>query len=126
MDVLFVGQRDFLGQARRRTKPRKNSISGNAKVLSMTKQVICINKRGGHYNPHERIQAIGGHDGARQWKDLEDVAIRNVERDPRSYFVHRGGKSVWVIVAVHNGRKYLKTEADGYSPDNLLALPECP
>jgi len=30
-----------------------------------------------------------------------------------------------VIVAVHNGRKYLKTAADGYSPDNLLALPEC-
>jgi hypothetical protein len=31
-----------------------------------------------------------------------------------------------VIVATHNGNKYIKTEADGIHPDNLLALPECP
>ena len=92
----------------------------------MSKEVKCINKRGGHYNPHERIQAIGGLEGLYRWKDPEDVAIRNVDRDPRAYFVTRGGRTVWVIVAVHNGRRYLKTESDGYSPDNLLALPECP
>jgi hypothetical protein len=35
--------------------------------------------------------------------------------------------SVWVIVAVSRlGHKYLKTEADGEQPDNLLSLPECP
>ena len=26
----------------------------------MSKQVMCINKRPAHYDPHERIQAIGG------------------------------------------------------------------
>jgi hypothetical protein len=31
-----------------------------------------------------------------------------------------------VIVAVHNGHKYIKTKADGIQPDNLLSLPECP
>jgi hypothetical protein len=36
------------------------------------------------------------------------------------------GRTVWVKVAVHGGRKYLKTENDGYSPDNLLALRDCP
>jgi hypothetical protein len=92
----------------------------------MSKQVTCINKRGDHYDPHERIQAIGGVVNGVRWKDDEDTAIRNVERDSTSYYVSVGGKSVWVVVAKHNGRKYLKTEPDGYSPDNLLALPECP
>jgi hypothetical protein len=40
--------------------------------------------------------------------------------------VSRGGRTVRVIVVTHNGREYLKTEGDRYSPDNLLALPECP
>lgn len=92
----------------------------------MPKQVMCIVKRGGHYNPHERIQAIGGVADGVRWKDSEDVAIRNVDRDPKSYYVSRGGHAAWVIVGVHNGRRYLKTQNDGYSPDNLLALPDCP
>ncbi len=92
----------------------------------MSKQVSCINKRGNHYDPHERIQAIGGVTGLYRWKDSEDVAIANVKRDATSYYVSVGGRTVWVIVATHNGREYLKTQADGYSPDNLLALPECP
>jgi hypothetical protein len=34
---------------------------------------------------------------------------------------------VWVIIAVSPyGHKYLKTQADGEHPDNLLSLPECP
>lgn len=93
---------------------------------TITLQLMCINKRGGHVNPHERIQAIGGIDAGRRWKDPEDVAIRNIDSGAKRYFVHAGGKSVWVNVAQRDGRKYLKTENDGYSPDNLLALPECP
>jgi hypothetical protein len=54
------------------------------------------------------------------------VAIANVKRDSTSYYVSAGGRTVWVVVAKHNGREYLKTQADGYSPDNLLSLPECP
>jgi len=85
------------------------------------RQVTCINKRE-HYNPHERIQAIGGSG----WKHFEDDAIRRIETGTDSYTVTRGSRTVHVVVAVHLGRKYLKTEADGYSADNLLALPECP
>ncbi|WP_371878102.1 DUF3892 domain-containing protein [Chitinophaga nivalis] len=31
-----------------------------------------------------------------------------------------------IIIALHNERKYLKTVTDGYSPNNLLYLPEGP
>jgi len=84
-------------------------------------QVICIRKRGDHYNPHERIQGIGGSG----WYHTEDQAIANIEKGTHTYYVSVAGRSVRVVVAVHNGRKYLKTEADDYSPNNLLALPEC-
>lgn len=88
----------------------------------MPRQVTCINKRPSHYAPHERIQAIGG----AGWKHSEAEAIRNAKIDPGAYYVSVGGRTVRVKVATHNGREYLKTEADGYSPDNLLALGECP
>jgi len=85
-------------------------------------QVTCINKRPSHYDPHERIEAIGGSG----WKHLEDDAIRRIELQTDSYYVNAAGRRVRVIVETHNRRKYLKTEADGYAPNNLLALPECP
>lgn len=99
----------------------------------MSRQVTCITKRD-HYNAHERIQGIGGRGGATaaslllnaQWWRAEDDAIKDVEADPEAYYVNAGGQMAWVIVAVHNGRKYLKTVADDYSPDNLLSLANCP
>jgi hypothetical protein len=91
----------------------------------MPKQVTCITKRE-HYNPHERILGIGNNSsGILSWWRAEDDAIRDVEVDPSSYFVSVSGQSVWVIVATHNGRKYLKTTSDGYAPNNLLSLPDC-
>jgi hypothetical protein len=92
-------------------------------------QVSCIRKRGNHLDPHERIEALGGvHNGS--WYLLENDIIAELEKpDPLrrwNFFTSVGGKSVWVIIATHNGRKYLKTTADGYAPNNLLSLPECP
>ena len=91
----------------------------------MSKQVTCITKRE-HHNPHERIQGIGGVDGGVRWWRAEDDAISDVERDATSYYVSVNGKSVGVVVATHNGRKYLKTQTDGYAPNNLLSLTNCP
>lgn len=88
----------------------------------MSRQVICITKRGNHYNPHERIQAIGG----LNWSRSENDAIRDVEADPSAYYTSVGGRSVWVVVDSRLGRKYLKTEPDAYPQNNLLSLPECP
>lgn len=88
-------------------------------------QVMCINKRE-HQNLHERIRAIGGVDNGRRWKLTEEEAISRVLANPYEFFVSVNGKTAWVMVATHLGRRYLKTEPDAYAPNNLLALPECP
>ncbi|HVU58203.1 MAG TPA: DUF3892 domain-containing protein [Puia sp.] len=90
-------------------------------------QVTCINKRGNHYDAHERISHIGGlNDNGTRWKLTEDEAIKSIEDSKYQFYVRVNSQSVDVIVASHNGRKYLKTESDGYSPNNLLNLSECP
>lgn len=88
-------------------------------------QISCINKRN-HQNPHERIQFVGGTHGGKPWKLTETEAIRDIKAGKFQFYTMVGGKSAWVIVAIHNGREYLKTESDGYAPNNLLSLPECP
>jgi hypothetical protein len=90
-------------------------------------RVSCINKRGNHLNAHERISYIGGiNDDGTRWKLSEDDAIKAIEGKKYEFYVSVNGINVNVIVATHKERKYLKTETDGYSPDNLLSLPECP
>jgi hypothetical protein len=72
----------------------------------------------------QRIDAIGG---AGFGKHLIDDAIRNIENGTHSYWTYAAGARTEVIVAKRaNGRKYLKTVADGVEPNNLLALPHCP
>ena len=89
-------------------------------------QVKCINKTD-RYNAHERIKAIGGvnPDGA-NWKLTQEEAIRGIEAGKWSFYVSVKGQIVDVIVAISRfGNKYLKTEADGEQPNNLLSLYEC-
>ena len=90
-------------------------------------QVTCITKRGTHYSAHERISFIGGVNADNtRWKLSEDEAIKSIENGKYEFYVSVNGRTVDVIVATHNGRKYLKTRADDYSPNNLLSLPDCP
>lgn len=92
----------------------------------MSLRVDCVNKRD-RQETHERISNIGGAnaDGTR-WRLAEDEAITGIETGKWTFHVeHPAGHRVKVIVAFRLGRKYLKTEADGESPDNLLSLPEC-
>ena len=89
-------------------------------------QIQCINKSD-RMNPHERIQRVGGRntDGTR-WEMPLAAAIRWI-RDGNRFWVHVNGKSVWVTIARSAaGHEYLKTEADGEQPNNLLSLLECP
>lgn len=86
-------------------------------------QVTCITKKGGHHNPHERIQYIGNETGG--WRLSEDSAISRILNGTDSFYTYVNGRRADLIVAEHNGRKYLKTDADSYMPDNLLSLGEC-
>ena len=92
----------------------------------MSIQVRCINKSD-RQNPHERIKNIGGTnaDGGR-WKLSEDAAIAGMKSGQYDFYTEVNNVRARVIIAIHLGREYLKTERDGLSPDNLLALPECP
>ncbi|MFI5014413.1 MAG: DUF3892 domain-containing protein [Hyphomicrobiales bacterium] len=89
-------------------------------------EITCINKTD-RYDPHERIQSVGGKnpDGAR-WRLSQPDAIAGIESRKYAFYVHRAGHTLDVIVARHGENKYLKTVADGFQPDNLLALAECP
>lgn len=95
--------------------------------MAVSVRVTCINKSD-RSNPHERILYIGGvnPDGSR-WKLSQQEAITAIEQGKYAFYVTVNGRTVNVIVAKSAyGHKYLKTEADGEQPNNLLSLPECP
>ena len=84
--------------------------------------ITCINKRGGHLNPHERIEYIGQRNN---WKLSENSAISRIKSKTDSFYTLVKNKRAEIIVASRNGREYLKTTADGLNQDNLLSLDEC-
>lgn len=91
-------------------------------------QVDCIVK-GDRHSPYDRIEYLGGPnlDGGR-WKLSQPDVIRAIENDTYGeFYVMKNGSRVRLIVAVSAaGNKYVKTEADGQEPNNLLSLPNCP
>ena len=93
--------------------------------MAIDVQIQCINKPD-RRSRHEAIQKVGGiHNGTR-WSLTEPEAIAGIEQGKWRFWTSGGGTSTWVVIATHNGRKYLKTEADTTTKDNLLSLPECP
>src|SRR4051812_13188887 len=92
--------------------PEKILSPASVRILPMSKQVMCIKKRPSHYDRHHRIEAIGGVVNGVRWKRAEDDAIKDVKADPQAYYTSVNNKSVWVVIATHNGREYLKTQAD--------------
>lgn len=95
--------------------------------MTINVEVKCINKTN-RQSAHERIKNIGGinQDGTR-WKLSEDEAITGIKQGKWNFYVSKGGNSVWVVIArTAAGHEYLKTQADGEIPNNLLSLPECP
>jgi hypothetical protein len=89
-------------------------------------EIKCI-KKTNRSDPHERIHGVGGiNSNETRWYLPINDAIAGIESGKWKFWTAGGGQSVWVVIATHNGHKYLKTEADGIHPNNLLSLPECP
>lgn len=87
-------------------------------------QVTCHRPDGNDLD--QRIDGLGGPANG-GWYVGIDALIAGIESDQYKLWTTAQGRSVWVHVARRaNGRKYLKTEADGIEPNNLLALPNCP
>ena len=89
-------------------------------------QITCIIPDGA--DSDRRIDSIGGATGSKSggpWCIKLDVAIKGIEDGTWRFWTSVNGNSVWVIIATRNGKKYLKTEADGAEPNNLLSLPHC-
>lgn len=91
--------------------------------MTDTFQVTCIIPDGADRD--RRIDSIGGSSGG-GWTLLLDDAIAGIENGTWRFYTSVNGNSIWIVVATRNGRKYLKTEADGDEPNNLLSLPTCP
>lgn len=89
-------------------------------------RIRCINKDD-RENPYERITHLGGtNSSGGSWKTTQKEIIRMIDAGTHSFYVDVEGDRVGVITATSRfGNKYVKTEADGDEPNNLLSLPEC-
>lgn len=93
----------------------------------MRVEIDCINKNN-RQSRYERIERVGGPNGdGTRWNLPLDDAIAGWERGEWDFFVRQGSHEVvGVHVAVSaQGRKFLRTDADHDTPDNLLSLDEC-
>jgi len=90
-----------------------------------TARIKCVNKDPRN-DPYHAITHVGGFETS-QWKITLADAIGKIEKGEWRFYVEQPrNDKVWVEVAVSRfGNKYLKTEADGDEPNNLLSLPEC-
>ena len=83
-------------------------------------QVTCTKKDGA--DPDRRIDALGG-----SWGSAPiDHVIHWIEQG-HTFWTEVDKNRAEIIVRAHDkGRKYLTTEGDGFPPNNLLKLPDCP
>jgi hypothetical protein len=89
-------------------------------VLNVGDRIAAV-----HVSSDTRITEVGGvrPDGS-AWRLPLDAAIAVTEIGHEFYVERPVGDRVAVEIAVSaSGREYLKTEADGDAPNNLLALP---
>lgn len=87
-----------------------------------TYRITCINKDD-RQNPYERIKFVGL--GGTE-KYTQQQVVRWIDGGEHKFYVERGGKRANVITATSPyGNRYIKTEADGSEPNNLLSLQEC-
>ncbi len=99
----------------------------NTHNTKMAIKITCINKDAGyHQNPHKAIRGLGwtnditGQVGWSTRLQMYDFVIKGGEA-----YVSSGLTRARLMVAIHEGTRYVKTIADETKRDNLLYLPEC-
>lgn len=95
--------------------------------MPKTQTIRCINKDD-RLNPYERILRVGGlNAGGSRWSQSQQKTVAEIDSGEWQYFVGEGVNRVLVVTAASPyGNRYIKTEADGREPNNLLSLVECP
>ena len=89
-------------------------------------EIESINKSEG-INPFERISHVGGTNHCRPWRMTQKKAIEYIENGTYLFFIVKEYAKMDVVIATDSDKnKYLKSFADGVTPDNLLKLKECP
>lgn len=91
-------------------------------------RVTCINKTS-RQSAWERISRFGGPnpDGG-QWRLSLAAMIDAIKNNTYGeFYVERpqGDRVRCIVAKSAAGNEYVKTEADGDQPNNLLSLPEC-
>jgi hypothetical protein len=89
-------------------------------------RVDCI-ERADRSSPYHRIRSIGGlgPDGLR-WRLTEEAAITAIDDERAVFYIEwPHGHRVDIVAAQGLGKRYLKSQSDGESPDQLLGLPDC-
>lgn len=84
--------------------------------------VACINKQP-RDDPHEGIIHLGN--PAAGWKWTRQQVINSINDKSNTFYTYVNGKRADIAVVDGAHGQYLRTHADGYWNDNLLALPEC-
>ena len=74
---------------------------------------------------HEHITRLVYYDPAKaeNWWIKIAAAIKQIENGDSIYFVHEGGRSTNLTIVNGRNGKYLRTNADSTTRDNLLSLP---
>jgi hypothetical protein len=94
--------------------------------MRLSIRVECVT-RTERVSPRHRIRAIGGRgrDGE-DWRLSEEAAIAAIDGELASFYIeYPRGLRLNIVVGQGLGRRYLKAESDGESPERLLALPDC-
>jgi hypothetical protein len=88
-------------------------------------KVTCI-KKPHPLSPHEHITHLGN---PPSWEWPREKVIASIENGTNTFYVRdpKTGKRAEIGVVYPKGRApFLRTHADGYWSDNLLALDQCP
>lgn len=95
----------------------------------MSVRITCISKdHGNHYNPFEAITAFGWRNESTAQAGtctLQEI-VKFLEDGNSAYVRDAYNTLVYLVVRIsRSGNKYVRTEIDGRTSNNLLELPEC-